>query len=139
MYHAKAAVAIVKDLLGIEMYDRRYTLQERDIILAAVILHDGMKHGTTGSNYTVATHPTEMAEFIRADAEDMLGTEVAEVLCGAIASHMGQFNTDYKKKREILPKPRTAIQMFVHQCDYLASRKYLEVNFDAINYEGDRV
>lgn len=137
--HTKAAVAIAKDLLGIEMYDRRYTQQEKDIILAAVILHDGMKHGTAGSNYTVATHPTEMAEFIRADAEDMLGTEVADVLCGAIASHMGQFNTDYKTKREILPKPRTAIQMFVHQCDYLASRKYLEVNFDAINYEGNRV
>lgn len=139
VYHTKAAVAIVKDLLGIEMYDRRYTLQERDIILAAVILHDGMKHGAAGGNYTVATNSTEMAEFIRSDAEDMLGTEVAEVFCGAIASHMGQFNTDYKTTREILPKPRTAIQMFVHQCDYLASRKYLEVNFDAINYEGDRV
>src|SRR5574344_2142372 len=70
--HTKAAVAIAKDLLGIEMYDRRYTQQEKDIILAAVILHDGMKHGTAGSNYTVATHPTEMAEFIRADAENML-------------------------------------------------------------------
>ena len=70
VYHTKAAVAIVKDLLGIEMYDRRYTLQERDIILAAVILHDGMKHGAAGGNYTVATNSTEMAEFIRSDAED---------------------------------------------------------------------
>ena len=67
-------LAIAKDLLGIEMYDRRYTPQEKDIILAAVILHDGMKHGTAGNNYMVATHPTEMAEFIRVDADDMLGT-----------------------------------------------------------------
>lgn len=60
-------------------------------------------------------------------------------LACCIASHMGQWNTDYKSGKEILPKPSSPLQKFVHQCDYLASRKYLEVNFNVINYEGDRV
>lgn len=136
--HTKAAVAIAKDLLGLEMYGK-YSAEDKDIILAALILHDGMKHGTAGGKYTVATHPTEMADFIQADCAKKLGEETCDKLYSAIAAHMGQWNTDYKTKKEILPKPQTAIQKFVHQCDYLASRKYLEVNFDAINYEGDRV
>ncbi len=136
--HTKAAVAIAKDLLGLEMYGK-YSAEDKDIILAALILHDGMKHGTVGGKYTVATHPTEMADFIQADCAKKLGEETCDKLYSAIAAHMGQWNTDYKTKKEILPKPQTAIQKFVHQCDYLASRKYLEVNFDAINYEGDRV
>lgn len=136
--HTKAAVAIAKDLLGLEMYGR-YSAEDKDIILAALILHDGMKHGTAGGKYTVATHPTEMADFIQADCAKRLGQETCDKLYSAIAAHMGQFNTDYKTKKEILPKPQTAMQKFVHQCDYLASRKYLEVNFEAIHYEGDRV
>ena len=42
---------------------------------------------------------------------------------------MGQWNTDYRTKKEILPKPKTAAQKFVHQADYLASRKYLIYDF----------
>jgi hypothetical protein len=43
---------------------------------------------------------------------------------------MGQWNYDYKSKKAVLPKPKTGKQFFVHMCDYLASRKFLEVNFD---------
>lgn len=136
--HTKAAVAIAKDLLGLEMYGR-YSAEDKDIILAALILHDGMKHGTAGGKYTVATHPIEMADFIQTDCAKRLGEEICDKLYSSIAAHMGQWNTDYKTNKEILPKPQTAMQKFVHQCDYLASRKYLEVNFEAIHYEGDRV
>lgn len=137
--HTKAAVAIAKDVLGLEMMDK-YTRDERDIILAAIILHDGMKHGVGGSKYTVADHPVQMVDWLVGEMkcrEEL--PEHATILCGAIASHMGQWNTDYKTKREIMPKPVGKLQNFVHLCDYLASRKYLEVNFEAINYTGDRV
>lgn len=137
--HTKAAVALAKDLLGLEMYGK-YTPDECDLILVALILHDGFKHGATESRYTLASHPTDCTEQIKAfDWEQYLTKEQFDVLCSCIASHMGQWNTDYRTKKEILPKPKTAMEKFVHQCDYLASRKYLEVNFEAINYEGDRV
>ena len=41
-----------------------------------------------------------------------------------VESHMGEWNYS------VLPKPKTDLQKFVHECDYLASRKFLEVNFE---------
>ena len=41
---------------------------------------------------------------------------------------MGKWNTDYKDKtKEVLPKPVTESEKFVHLCDYLASRKNILV------------
>lgn len=137
--HTKAAVVIAKDLLGLEMYGK-YTTDERDIILVALILHDGLKHGGEESRFTVATHPVLCAQWLRTlQYGTYLTEEQFGKLYACVAAHMGQWNTDYKTKEEILPKPLTAMEKFVHQCDYLASRKYIEINFNSINYEGDRV
>ena len=43
---------------------------------------------------------------------------------------MGQWNYDSYKQKEVLPKPKTAEQRFVHMCDYLASRKFIDVKFN---------
>ena len=59
-------------------------------------------------------------------------------ICDGLASHMGQWNAD-RRSGVTLPKPETAFQKFVHQCDYLASRRYLEIDFDRINYSGDHI
>lgn len=138
--HTKAAVAIAKDLLSLEMYSK-FSNETRDMILSVLILHDGMKHGLNGSNYTVANHPVVIANWLvdTMKIDERFDPAFVESYIGAIESHMGQWNTDYKTKEVIMPKPTNAIDKFVHQCDYLASRKYLEVNFSAINYDGDRV
>ena len=138
--HTKAAVAIAKDLLGLEMY-AKFSQEQKDIIIGTLILHDGLKHGLAGGVYTVAKHPILVAEWMEGSLgiHDKLNSECCAQMLGAIRSHMGQFNTDYKTHEEILPKPHAQIEKFVHQCDYLASRKYLEVNFDAIHYDGERV
>ena len=59
----------------------------------------------------------------------MLSEEQIEFICGCIASHMGEFCCDYKSKKQILPKPKTAAQKFTHQADFLASRRYLNFDF----------
>ena len=41
-----------------------------------------------------------------------------------------QWNKDNYTNKEILPKPVTKLQRFVHMCDYLASRKFLDVQFE---------
>ena len=129
--HTKAAVSIAHDLLQLEMYGAVFEPKEKDLILAALILHDGKKHGDNGSQYTVADHPTVVANWLKTTEElhTMLSQDEMQTLYDAISSHMGQWNTDYRTKKEILPKPQTEIQKFVHLCDYLASRKYLEFNF----------
>lgn len=130
--HTKAAVSIAHELLSLEMYDK-YTSDEMDLMLTSLILHDGWKHGKSekAGAYTVAEHPTVCSEWIQEteDLSSLLPEEQIEFLCGCIASHMGQWNTDYRTKKEILPKPKTAAQKFVHQADYLASRKYLIYDF----------
>ena len=42
---------------------------------------------------------------------------------------MGQWTTCKWDKTE-LPYPESPAQMFVHLCDYLASRRFIEINFD---------
>lgn len=142
--HTQAAVRIANELFNNETV-QNFTDDEKDIIRVALLLHDGVKHGSNGSSHTVATHPLEVVEYLEDKYyevdERSLPREVIEVMedwvwedvSNCIKSHMGQWNTEYKSKKEILPKPTTEIEKFTHLCDYLASRKMLEVNF---NVEG---
>ena len=45
---------------------------------------------------------------------------------------MGQWNTDFNGN-EVLQKPKTKYQRFVHMCDYLAAQKFININFDENN------
>ena len=74
-----------------------------------------------------------MADYLM-DLEDILGLEVNEIefLGDVIKTHMGVWTTDYNGN-EVLEKPKTKYQNFVHMCDYLASRKCLLVPFDKNN------
>lgn len=128
--HTKAAVRICKDLSELLYNTQRFSQTERDLMLAALILHDGMKHGLEGSEYTVAEHPIVMSRYIVSNHTEDYGVDNVMLLADLISSHMGQWNTDYRTKEEILPVPKTEMQYFVHLCDYLASRKYLTVEFE---------
>lgn len=138
--HTKSAVLLAKTLLDLEQYKSDYSEEERDIMLTALLLHDGVKHGLNGSKYTVSTHPTEMVDFIndfiiKKDLnpwDDMI--TIIQLICKCIATHMGEFNKDYKTGEEVLDKPETNMQKFVHMCDYLASRRFIEINFNKVDY-----
>lgn len=128
--HTKATVKIAKSLLEDPIFGDKYTNDEKDMMLIALMLHDGIKHGEVEDKYTKANHPLLAAEFIEKNKEK---TELKEdeitFICECIKSHMGPWNTDYLTGKEILPKPHTKYQNFVHMCDYLASRKFLDVKF----------
>ena len=131
--HTKSAVLIAKTLLDLEQYKDKYSEEERDIMLTALLLHDGVKHGLNGSKYTIATHPLKMVDFIYSKYNNKPPYWVG-MICDCIATHMGEFNKDWKTQEEILDKPKTDMQKFVHMCDYLASRRFLEVNFEKVEY-----
>lgn len=136
--HTKAAAKILHELLALEMFNK-YSCDQKDMMLTAIMAHDFFKHGlaSQAGKYTVAEHPMVCANFIRDNAEltAMLTPEQIDFICGCIASHMGQWNTDYRSKKEIMPKPKTGPQNFVHLADYLASRKYLLFDFGDDYYE----
>lgn len=127
--HTKALVYIAKELLSLEYNKQRFTALERDMIIAAGILHDSFKHGDTQQQYSIANHPVVAADHILEWADEDEG-EFAKTISDCVRSHMGEWAYDYKTKKEIMPKPQTDIEMFVHECDYLASRKSLIVKFD---------
>ena len=128
--HVKAAVRIAKELLILEMYQNIFTETEIDLIYLAIILHDGLKKGINEEKYTRFDHPILMANYImdNKDKIDLTDNEL-EILTGAIKTHMGQWIYDFKGDK-VLDKPTNKIQKFVHLCDFLASRKILNVEFD---------
>lgn len=128
--HTKAAVRIANDLLNLEQNKHL----PKDEIIAALILHDSIKKGKDGSKYTVTEHPLYAAEFIQEQFDEFIETytgdeyelkQQVESVQRLIRSHMGQWNSDYRSGKELLPKPQEEDEKLVHICDYLASRKYL--------------
>lgn len=129
--HTRAAVGIANDLFRLNMFDC-FTSDTKDYIIAALILHDTCKSGINWEGrYTKHEHPILVGDLIR----EALGSagepdcEYVEAVSALIASHMGQWNTakwSYTK----LPVPTTDAEKFVHLCDYLASRKFLEYIFE---------
>ena len=131
--HTKALVYIAEELLELEHNRQRFTLAERDSIIAAGILHDSFKHGNEYSKYSVASHPVVAADHILEWAETEEEKIYSSLISNAVRSHMGEFNCDYKTKEPIMPKPQTDTEKFLHECDYLASRKSITVQ--GIDYE----
>lgn len=129
--HTKAAARFANHMLQTEQNQELFSADSRDYIITAIILHDGWKHGNEGSSFTTHEHPKVCADWIRNCKifDNYLSSEGREIIADAVASHMGQWNTT-KRSKVVLEKPRTGIQKFVHMCDYLASRKDIEVLFD---------
>lgn len=129
--HTKVAVRMAIELLNNNCVGMKFTDEDKDLIIMALVLHDGVKHGMEHNKYSKANHPLLISKLIM-ENKDKLSLEIDDIrkLCAMIESHMGEFNYDPYTKEEILPKPRTAEQRFVHMCDYLASRKFLDVKFE---------
>lgn len=129
--HTKAAVRIGYELLNNPCIGNKYTQDEKDLILIALTMHDGVKHGIPKENYTRADHPLLVSKLIQENKNIlMMSEENISFICSMIESHMGPWNTHPYTKEEILPVPKDKYQNFVHMCDYLASRKFLDIKFE---------
>ena len=130
--HTKACIRIAMELYRLEMFNH-FSQLDRDYILASLILHDGFKNGRDITNkFSVTDHPLVMAEEIKISPylANILQPSEVNVIADNVVHHMGAFTKDYKTGVEVLEKPKNKMQNFVHLCDYLASRKCLEMNFN---------
>lgn len=128
--HTKAAVMIANELLRLDIF--KALVGQSDEIYAALILHDTVKKGMDGSAYTTTDHPLQASKLVQYVADKTYCNHPSVVtIRRLIETHMGQWTTDYDGN-EVLPKPRTSIQMFVHLCDYLASRKFINVDVENV-------
>lgn len=131
--HTKAAVRIAWELLQNNSIGETFNDKEKDLILLSLLLHDGLKSGLVKEQYTVFEHSLLMADFVKKNS--LLSNEDIDLVTSMIASHNGkgghgeQWNTS-KYSRIVLPSPVNKYQKFVHMCDYLASRKFIEIKFE---------
>lgn len=128
--HTKVAARIAYELLNNNITGMGYSDRDKDLIIMAIILHDGFNRGKKRDVHTKFDHPLLVSEFIFKN-KSKLSLEVDDIrkVCSMIESHMGEYTVDPNTDREVLPRPRTMEQRFVHMCDYLASRKFLDVKF----------
>ena len=127
--HTKAAVRIAKELLDNPSLNN-FNDDEKDLIIFSLVVHDGLKHGIKKSEYSVFEHPIIISDFIKDNKDELkLNDEEIKFVSDAVLTHMGPWTKNYKGE-EVLTPPTSKSQRFVHLCDYLASKKFLEVKFD---------
>lgn len=130
--HTVAALKIAHCLLELEFMQQKFDVTERSYIMTAIMLHDCCKRGYKDipSKYTLFEHPTVVYDWLMHLKEyDIVDEQYVCIVSDLVSSHMGQWNTS-KYSQIVLPKPESELQQFVHMCDYLASKKFLEVNFN---------
>lgn len=127
--HTLAALQVCEDIIQNASLMADMPQAAGDMMRAALIIHDGWKFGLIKGVHTCFRHPLLPAEVY---SKNVLGTlefspaqekVIGEILLG-IESHMGPWNTSSYEKTE-LPVPLTNLQVMVHLCDYMASKKYL--------------
>ena len=130
--HTKAAVRIAKELLVTKTFGDDFTSDEKDLIYLALILHDSIKRGDN-EPYTRFDHPIYASNFVKSNKDKTeLTDEEVNLLTSMIETHMGEWVTDYKGNK-VLEEPKTKYQKMVHLCDYLSSKKFLDIKFNEEN------
>ena len=161
--HTKAAVKIAHSImqtkyfdnvienLGIEACQHRFTDKQHymDIVYSALLCHDTQKPDDTPEHKTKFEHPinatvvwlrkgTEVLDKVYpmgSEGKEIMRLECVNTVARCIAGHMGEWNVS-KYSDVILHTPATSLEWFVHLCDYLASRRFLEFNFEAFEEVG---
>ena len=127
--HTKVAVRMCYELSNNNSIGHSFTSDEKDLMLIALIMHDGAKSGIPKEKYTRVDHPLIISNLIR-ENKSKIGLSDTEVdfVCSVIETHMGEWNKDFNGN-EVLPVPKNKYQRFVHMCDFLASKKFIDVPF----------
>ena len=138
--HVKVATRIANDLFEDPSFKSKYTRNEKDIMLMTLILHDSLKSGLNHDKYTAFNHPILISNFVNDNKDKIeLTDEELKMFRECVESHMGGFPWNVNSyTNEELPEPKNKFQVFVHMCDYLSSRKYLDVKFNEKNEIIDR-
>lgn len=127
--HSKFAAKLAYEMYNDESITGTFNQDEKDLMIFSLLLHDGLKSGLEKEEYTRFDHPILMANYIRDNSDKLTLTKgEIEFIATCIETHMGPWTTDYNGN-EILQKPTNKYQKFVHMCDFLASRKFINTKY----------
>lgn len=118
--HTIAAVKIAYYLMSVDCASAvlGLTQEDKDHVIAAIILHDTFKRGTTDEGDIAAY---EDHEIVAAEQVEKAFGETP--ISNLIAAHMGQSGKQ---------QPSNTAESIVHFADYLASRKSITVDVSGV-------
>jgi len=136
--HLHTVVAIKNAIEGFKSETRKLSEIQKDLAIAVLLVHDGFKSGLAEekTKFTAPDHAVISAKFFKESEKinKMLPKDLFEMFLRGLARHMGKWNTstDYDTNitRVVAKVPETDFEIFISECDYTASRKHNEVNFD---------
>ena len=100
---------------------------QRDAMRCTPIFHDALKCGLNGSTFSVHDHPMLAGQWVReAKVEHDIDDKIKEAIARMCERHSGQW-IDSKNSKVVLPEPENAMELFVHECDYLSSRSNIDM------------
>lgn len=127
--HVKVAMRVLEEMFRDEAFGT-YDDYKKDLIRMALILHDGFKSGLTNTGHTCLEHPVIMSDFILNNIDQLsISEEDAQFVADLILTHMGPWNKD-SNGNVIMPVPQTREELLVHLCDYMSSRRFIDVCFE---------
>ena len=132
MRHTLALVRVLNYMFEVEIVKNQYTSRERDLLRIAGLFHDSRKSGSQEeydeNKQTKFDHPLKAAWVI--NSLDGISDDEKKLICRVISRHMGVFNTSKRMPDVVLPIPQDKYDAIVHLCDYIVSRKDIEMKFD---------
>lgn len=129
---------IFRDMIANDDIDKSIAIGVyQDAAIAACVLHDCCKAKDEDPKHrTVFEHPILAAKLFKKNVVKHLNNEneqylriVTPLIYKAISSHMGKWSTA-KYSSTVLPEPKSGFDTYVHLCDYIASRRYIDFNFE---------
>lgn len=125
-WHTLAALRIYDDFLQNEVITGYLTPEQKDICRSALIIHDCCKLGLDGKRrYTDHNHPLLVSNLL-ASVETF--SPYKELILDAVASHMGPWRKGKDPNDSLLPECKGLMQKIVHFADYMASRRYIDID-----------
>lgn len=117
--HTLAVTAVASAIVNLEYL--QFNRVDKDMIIAACILHDSYKQGLTESGNTIRTHPNVAAREISKHGKETGHEHVANIIAGLVLAHMGEWGNQ---------KPGNKGQFIVHLADFIASRKFIDIDWN---------
>ena len=128
IYHIYMFSEILNYRLSLKGNKNKYINQiVRDCMRCVPAFHDAIKCGLEGSQYTVHEHPILAQQWVmNTKVEHDINIGLKKLIGDLCAAHSGEW-TKNKNSDVILPEPKNDMEMFIHECDVLASRYNLDL------------
>lgn len=124
----KVSVRFAYELLKDPIIGSDFTDREKDLMLMAIMLHDGLERGITGDDDILFEHPILISEYIKHTNVGLMLDDI-NFICSMVECHSGMNNTHVNNGR-VLPLPQSKYQKFVYMCIYMASMNFLDIEFN---------